>query len=211
MKLELSSVAAALVLSSSVTLAGCGGAAPAANCCMCSATPASASASGGAATATKGPSTATKSAATTAKGEHPLIGSEVPNFAAASVNGKGRATVQANEGKVLIVDFWATWCEPCKKSFPKLEDLYVRYRTSGMEIVAVSEDDDNDGISGFGNSFGAKFPLVWDNGKAIASKWQPKSMPSTFIVDKKGVVRFVHLGYHDGEEAEIEREVKSLL
>ena len=111
---------------------------------------------------------------------------------------------------MLIVDFWATWCEPCKKSFPKLEDLYVRYRTSGMEIVAVSEDDENDGIGVFGNSFGAKFPLVWDSGKAIANKWQPKSMPSTFIVDKMGIVRFVHLGYHDGEEAEIEKEVKSL-
>jgi cytochrome c biogenesis protein CcmG/thiol:disulfide interchange protein DsbE len=209
MKLELSAVAAALIVSSTAALAGCGGAAPAANCCTCSATPAPASAGGGSAAATRGAATAT--ASTTAKGEHPLIGSAVPNFAAPSVNGKGRATVQPNEGKVLIVDFWATWCEPCKKSFPKLEDLYVRYRTSGMEIVAVSEDDDNDGISGFGQSFGAKFPLVWDSGKAIATKWQPKSMPSTFVVDRKGVVRFVHLGYHDGEEAEIEREVKSLL
>src|SRR5580693_9083284 len=121
MKIELSSVAT-LVLSSSVVLAGCGGA----------------SSSGGGA-----------GSAANKKEAHPLVGSSVPNFAAASVNGKGRATVQPNEGKVLIVDFWATWCEPCKKSFPKLEDLYVRYRTSGMEIVAVSEDDDNDGISGF--------------------------------------------------------------
>jgi len=206
MKLELSTVAAAIVVFGSATLAGCGGAAPAANCCACSATPASAAAGGtNAATATKVATAGGAPTATAPKGAHPLIGSEVPNFQASSVNGKGRATVQPNEGKVLIVDFWATWCEPCKKSFPKLEDLYVRYRTSGMEIVAVSEDDENDGLSVFGNSFGAKFPLVWDNGKAIASKWQPKSMPSTFIVDKKGVVRFVHLGYHDGEEAEIER------
>ncbi|MGO9712074.1 MAG: TlpA family protein disulfide reductase [Polyangiaceae bacterium] len=185
MKLELCSVAA-LVVSSSVVLAGCGGAAPAGK---------------GAAAAN----------ATAKKGEHPLVGSNVPSFAAPSANGKGRATVQPNDGKVLIVDFWATWCEPCKKSFPKLEDLYVRYKQSGMEIVAVSEDDENEGINGFGSSFGAKFPLVWDSGKAIASKWQPKSMPSTFIVDRKGVVRYVHLGYHDGEEAEIEKEVKSLL
>jgi peroxiredoxin len=142
---------------------------------------------------------------------HPLVGAAVPNFAAASVNGKGRAAVQPNEGKVLIVDFWATWCEPCKKSFPKLEELYVKYRASGMEIVAVSEDDENDGLTSFGISYGARFPLVWDSGKAIASKWQPKSMPSTFVIDRRGVVRFVHLGYHDGEEAEIEREVKSLL
>ena len=118
--------------------------------------------------------------------------------------------MKASSGKVLIVDFWATWCEPCKKSFPKLQDLYTRYKTSGMDLIAVSEDDENTGITDFGNNFGAKFPIVWDGGKAIAGKWQPKSMPSTFIVDKNGIVRFVHLGYHDGEEAEIEKEVKSL-
>ena len=144
-------------------------------------------------------------------GKHPLIGSQAPDFAAASVNGKGKAAVKAASGKVLIVDFWATWCEPCKKSFPKLEDLYVKYKASGMEMIAVSEDDENSGISDFGSNFGAKFPLVWDDGKAIAAKWKPKSMPSTFIVVKKGIVRFVHFGYHDGEEGEIEKEVKSLL
>ena len=144
-------------------------------------------------------------------GSHPLVGSAGPNFSAQSVNGKGRAAVKASAGKVLIVDFWATWCEPCKKSFPKLQELFVKYKASGMDMIAVSEDDENTGITDFGNTFGSKFPLMWDDGKAIAAKWQPKSMPSTFIVDKKGVVRFVHLGYHDGEEAEIEKEVKSLL
>lgn len=140
-----------------------------------------------------------------------LINSPAPDFAANSVNGKGRAAVKASNGKVLIVDFWATWCEPCKKSFPKLQELFVKYKASGMDLIAVSEDDENSGIPDFGNTFGAKFPLVWDDGKAIAAKWKPGSMPSTFIVDKKGIVRFVHSGYHDGEEAEIEKEVKSLL
>jgi cytochrome c biogenesis protein CcmG/thiol:disulfide interchange protein DsbE len=180
-KLE-SSVVTAVLAASCLVFAGCGGE----------------SSEGGGAKSAKG-------------GGHPLVGSAGPNFSAQSVNGKGKAAVKANDGKVLIVDFWATWCEPCKKSFPKLEDLYVKYKASGMEIVAVSEDDENEGIPSFGSSFGARFPLVWDNGKAIASKWQPKSMPSTFVVDRKGIVRFVHLGYHDGEEAEIEKEVKSLL
>jgi cytochrome c biogenesis protein CcmG/thiol:disulfide interchange protein DsbE len=158
-----------------------------------------------------GASASGEGAAAAGGGGHPLIGKPGPEFAAASVNGKGRASVKASSGKVLIVDFWATWCEPCKKSFPKLQDLYTKFKTSGMDLIAVSEDDENGGLQDFGNTFGAKFPLVWDDGKAIAGKWQPKSMPSTFIVDKKGVVRFVHLGYHDGEEAEIEKEVKSLL
>ena len=127
------------------------------------------------------------------------------------MNGKGKVSVANLSGKVVIVDFWATWCEPCKKSFPKLQELFVKYKASGMDLIAVSEDADTNGITDFGTTFGAKFPIVWDGGKAIAGKWQPKSMPSTFIVDKMGIVRFVHLGYHDGEEAEIEKEVKSLL
>jgi cytochrome c biogenesis protein CcmG/thiol:disulfide interchange protein DsbE len=114
-------------------------------------------------------------------------------------------------GKVVIVDFWATWCEPCKKSFPKLQDLNTKYKASGLVIVGLSEDDDKGGIKDFGSSFGADFPLLWDADKAVAGKWQPGSMPSTFIVDRKGLVRFIHRGYHDGEEVDIEKELKTLL
>jgi peroxiredoxin len=114
-------------------------------------------------------------------------------------------------GKVVIVDFWATWCEPCKKSFPKLQDLNARYKADGLAVVGVSEDDDKGGIKEFANSFGADFPLLWDSDKSIAGKWEPGSMPATFIIDRKGLVRFMHHGYHDGEELEIEKEVKSLL
>lgn len=142
---------------------------------------------------------------------HPLIGSPGPDFSQTAVNGKGKVSLKGVNGKVAIVDFWATWCEPCKKSFPKLQELNVKYKASGLEIIGISEDDENQGLTDFGTTYGAKFPLVWDDGKAIAGKWQPKSMPATFIVDRKGIVRFVHLGYHDGEEAEIEKEVKSLL
>jgi cytochrome c biogenesis protein CcmG/thiol:disulfide interchange protein DsbE len=142
---------------------------------------------------------------------HPLIGAPGPAFSADSVNGKGKVSLSALAGKITIVDFWATWCEPCKKSFPKLQDLNVKYKASGLEIVGISEDDDNSGIKEFGETYGAKFPLIWDDGKSIAGKWQVKSMPETFILDKKGVVRFAHLHFKDGEEVEIEKEVKSLM
>ena len=142
---------------------------------------------------------------------HPLIGTPSPSFQLDSVNGMGKVSMAAFSGKVVIVDFWATWCEPCKKSFPKLQDLHARYKASGVSVVGLSEDDDKGGIKEFANSLGADFPLVWDSDKAIAGKWQPGSMPATFIVDRKGLVRFMHRGYHDGEELEIEKEVKSLL
>jgi peroxiredoxin len=142
---------------------------------------------------------------------HPLLGRQGPDFALKAVTGNATIALHALSGKVAVVDFWATWCDPCKKSFPKLEALNAKYEAEGLEIVGVSEDDENTGIRAFASDLGARFPLVWDENKAIASKWQPKSMPTTFILDRSGTIRFVHLGYHDDEEAVIEREIKSLL
>ncbi len=159
-----------------------------------------------------GPTSGGGGESTTAAGAgHPLVGSPAPAFTLDTANGKGKFDLAKVKGKVVVVDFWATWCEPCKKSFPKLQELYTKYNASGMELIGLSEDEENAGIKEFGNSHGAKFPLAWDSGKSIAGQWQPKSMPSTFVVDRNGIVRFAHLGYHDGDEAEIEKEVKSLL
>ncbi len=142
---------------------------------------------------------------------HPLVGKHGPDFVEKNETGNGTVSLHALSGKVAIVDFWATWCDPCKKSFPKLEALNAKYEAEGLQIVGVSEDDEKTGIRAFASDLGAKFPLVWDEDKSIASKWQPKSMPTTFVLDRSGMIRFVHLGYHDDEEALIEREIKSLL
>ena len=150
-------------------------------------------------------------AATPSGAKHELLNNPAPDFAGDSVNGKGKVSLAQWKGKVVLVDFWATWCQPCQKSFPKLEELRVKYAASGFEIAAISEDDEQNGVKEFGSTYGAKFPLLWDKDKSIAAKWHPPAMPSTFVVDKKGVVRFVHMGYHDGEEKEIEAELKSLL
>ena len=143
--------------------------------------------------------------------KHPLSGQQAPDFTVASQNGQGSTTISKMDGKVLVVDFWATWCGPCKKSFPKLQELNVKYKASGLEIVGISEDDDKKGISDFGSTYGAKFFIGWDQDKSIAGKWHVDAMPTSFVIDKKGIVRFVHAGYHDGDEAEIEKEIKGLL
>jgi thiol-disulfide isomerase/thioredoxin len=120
-------------------------------------------------------------------------------------------SVSLAPGKVTVVDFWATWCAPCKKSFPALQSLYVKYQSSGLEIIGLSTDDDDSGIVAFANQFGAKFPVALDKEKALASKMKPSTMPTTFVFDKKGKQRFVHAGYRDGEDAVLEKEIKQLL
>ncbi len=76
-------------------------------------------------------------------------------------------------------------------------------------------DDDDPGtdkaIADFADGLGVKFPVAWDKDKSVAKKYDPSTMPSSFLIDKKGVVRYAHIGYHDGEENEIDKEIKELL
>lgn len=139
----------------------------------------------------------------------PEVGKNASSFSLTAVNGGTKMGVE--KGKVTIVDFWATWCEPCKKSFPKYQELYVKYKTSGLEILAISVDDEKKEIPDFIKTYGAKFPVGWDEGHKIADCYKPPNMPSAYVIDKQGVVKYVHNGYHDGEEKELEKEIKSLL
>lgn len=147
----------------------------------------------------------------TCKGK-PEVGQPASTFSLASMNGTGKVGVEP--GKVTLVDFWATWCGPCQKSFPKYQELYVKYKSSGLEIAAVSVDGDDDKskIPAFAKTYEAKFPVGWDEGHKIADCYHPPNMPSAYIVDKKGVIRFIHNGYKGDEEAKkLEEEIKSLL
>ena len=136
-------------------------------------------------------------------------GPKAPPFSLDSVMGGGKVTIP--EGKVVIVDFWATWCAPCKKSFPKLQELYVKYKSSGLEIIAISVDDDKKGVPGFVKANGdAKFLVAWDKDHAVANAFKPDSMPTTFILDKSGNIAHTHKGYRDGETDEMEKEIKAL-
>lgn len=141
---------------------------------------------------------------------HPLVGSPAPAFELADVTGGGDQSLEAYAGKVVIVDFWATWCEPCKQSFPAYQKL-VTALGGDVVVVGISQDDDSKGIAAFVADTGAKFPVVWDDGKSVAKAYDPPTMPTAFVLDKSGIVRFVHVGYRAGDEATLEDEARSLL
>ncbi|HEY4014988.1 MAG TPA: TlpA disulfide reductase family protein [Polyangiaceae bacterium] len=142
-----------------------------------------------------------------------LVGNPAPNFTARAVGSKETVTLKRWRGQVVLVDFWGTFCEPCKKSFPKLEALQAKYADRGFRVVGISEDeaDDKDKIVDFAKTYGAKFLLAWDEDKSIARSYRPETMPSTFLIDRQGIVRYAHVGFHDGEEVELDGEVQGLL
>jgi cytochrome c biogenesis protein CcmG/thiol:disulfide interchange protein DsbE len=141
---------------------------------------------------------------------HELVGAPAPAFELPGVAGGGAESLAAHAGKVVVVDFWATWCEPCKQSFPAYQKLVTHMR-GDLVVVGISQDDDAKGIPAFLSETGAKFPVVWDDGKAVAKAYNPPTMPTAFVVDKSGIVRFVHVGYRAGDEATLEEEARSLL
>ncbi len=141
---------------------------------------------------------------------HPLLGAPAPAFELHGVAGGADQSLKEYAGKVVIVDFWATWCQPCKQSFPAYQKLVTKM---GLDLVVlgISQDDDDKYIGAFLSETGAKFPVVWDDGKSVAKAYDPPTMPTAFVVDKSGIIRFVHVGYRPGDEATLEEEVRSLL
>ena len=143
-----------------------------------------------------------------------LVGNPAPDFSVAAVAGsRGNVSLKGLRGKVVLLDFWGTFCTPCKSSFPKLQQLNAKYGASGLQVVGISEDEPEDKgkIPSFASTYGARFAIGWDQDRSISDRYKPETMPSSFLIDKRGVVRFAHVGYRAGDELEIEKEVQDLL
>jgi cytochrome c biogenesis protein CcmG, thiol:disulfide interchange protein DsbE len=141
---------------------------------------------------------------------HPMVGVHAPSFTRPGVVGGGTLSTEAAKGKVLVVDFWATYCKPCEKEFPALQALVDKH--GGKLIVyGLSEDESTEGIAAFVKKTGVSFPIGWDQGNSISQRYRLDKMPTSYVVDKKGIIRFVRGGYTEGEEQELARQVDELL
>ena len=137
-------------------------------------------------------------------------GSRAPELNARTLDGQ-RLRMRDLRGKVVIVDFWASWCEPCKEELPVLDRLYDRYKDQGLVVVGVSVDRTERNARGFLRRNRVSFPIIHDADHAIAGRYSPPRMPSSYIVDRRGVIRHVHEGFRASDAAQIEREVRALL
>mgnify|MGYP006279542103 CR=1 FL=1 len=137
-------------------------------------------------------------------------GERAPEIGLRDLDGN-RVTIASLRGNVVLVDFWASWCEPCAEEMPHLERLYQRYRDQGFRVVAVSQDRRLSNVRSFLRRHSVSFPVVHDASHQVSGRYQPPGMPSSFIIDRRGIVRHVHEGYRSGDERAMEREIRALL
>jgi thiol-disulfide isomerase/thioredoxin len=120
--------------------------------------------------------------------------------------------VRADGGKVRVVDFWATWCDPCRDQLPFLAALSGRYAARGLSVYAVSFDEDRRSVERFLADNPLPFTVLWDKGgAALSGPLDVTRLPTTLLVDRRGVVREVHLGFEKRDEARLEESVERLL
>lgn len=114
-------------------------------------------------------------------------------------------------GKIVYVDFWASWCPPCVKSFPFMNELISEFKDRGVEVVAVNLDEFPSDAEAFLSRHDTQFSVVSDESKSCAKAFNVKAMPSTYLIDRNGVIRHIHLGFRDDATLELKQAIEQLL
>ena len=136
--------------------------------------------------------------------------SAAPDFTLRSLAGPNLRLLE-QRGKVVLLNFWATWCAPCREEMPQLNKLYEKYRASGFTLLGVNVDEDSRNAAGIAGQLGVKFPVLLDSDKRVSKLYDLSAMPSTVMIDRDGRVRFLHRGYKSGTENEYDQQIRTLL
>ena len=139
-----------------------------------------------------------------------MEGQPAPDFALKSSSGEN-LRLSEYRGDVVMINFWATWCGPCRQEMPLLDELYSRYQRVGFNLLGVNIDDDSRRAMKMIDELGVNFPVLFDARKEVSKLYEVEAMPVTVLVDREGTVRYVHHGYKPGYEDKYLDQVRSLL
>lgn len=115
------------------------------------------------------------------------------------------------KGRVVYIDFWASWCGPCRQSFPWMKDMDAKYGKDGLSIIAINVDQEKAKADAFLAEFQPAFKVLFDNSGELAGQFKVQTMPSSYLLDRSGKPRFKHMGFHDAKRADYEKEITQLL
>lgn len=139
-------------------------------------------------------------------------GQQAPDFTLPDIaEGKPPITLSALRGKTVYVDFWASWCAPCLRSMPLINELYAKYREQGFEVIAINVDDPVEDGREFLLDTPLDYLIAADPKGEMLGAYAVRGMPTSFLIDRDGVVRLVHMGFRDNDIVLIEDAVRSLL
>jgi peroxiredoxin len=133
-----------------------------------------------------------------------------PDFTLKSLH-NGNIKLSEQAGNVVLLNFWASWCAPCRKEMPLLNDLHNKYKALGFSVIGVNVEQESNLAKTFISSYPVDFPILLDVSNKASKLYDVNAMPTTVIIDRNGVVRHLHKGYKSGDEKAYKKMVKKLL
>lgn len=114
-------------------------------------------------------------------------------------------------GKVVMLNFWAAWCGPCRQEMPLLDEMYQRYNKAGFELYGINVEQNTDDAEKLLKELGTRFPILWDSDSKVSKLYNVSAMPTTIMVDKDGEIRYVNRGYKPGDEEKYREQIRELI
>ena len=138
-----------------------------------------------------------------------------PAFTLPMLNAAGElgpdASLSDYRGQVIYLDFWASWCTPCRKSLPWANDLYKELKDQGFAVLAINLDEEKDMATEFLQEVSLDFPVLYDGTGSVSPSYQLMGMPTSFIIDREGNLRAVHTGFNSESATEVADAIRTIL